>query len=106
VPKTAWEWASGTDLYWQLNVIDNPGAKIGSWGAKNPPAKDRQVMTSKNLAFVIGGQPGIDKSPDALTLYYGSQAWNSKDCFKYEYEDTDATKGYKRIHQWYCQFDC
>lgn len=103
VPKVYW---SGRDLYWKVNIIDNPGAQIGHWEAKNPLQKDRVINTSKNTPFSIGSQPDSTAAADAITLRYGSQIWNSKDCFKYDFVENDMYHGNNYRHDWYCQFEC
>lgn len=96
-----------------MNVIDNPGNQIGhAENIKNWYNDNRDVQTSKGHPFKIRGQPQDDlsgrdgKQGDALTLTYGDQVWNSKDCYKY----TFVWKGYheskKDQHNWWCQFDC
>ncbi|KAM0719637.1 hypothetical protein Q7P37_003768 [Cladosporium fusiforme] len=92
----------GHDLYWTVDMIDTAGTQIGHWEAKNALEKDRTISTIKDHEFYIRGQPDTNESADHLTLYYGSQIWNSKDCYRYERKE--ETLSY--YHDYYCQFDC
>lgn len=99
--------ATSDNLYWKVDIIDNPGANIGKWGVVlNPLEKDRKISTSKGHEFSIRGQPFHGSSQDRLTLNYDSQEWNGNDCFNYIYKSPDFGTGYKTQHSWWCQFDC
>jgi hypothetical protein len=96
----------GLDYSWSVTVKDIPGNPIGKWSGWNPVESQRNVNTDKGNWFYIRGQPGWDRSPNALTLQYFNQKWSSVDCWNYIWEEHDATKGYEWWHQYRCQFDC
>lgn len=95
-----------SNIDYHIRVFNNADT-MGEW---DPPLmKPSNTAGTKGVPgteFRITGNPGDCDSKDALTLAYGSQVWNSKDCREYIYKGSGASNAWHHEHGYWCQFDC